>query len=149
MPAFNVCATVATMTSEMETPLHALEIVTTRLGYSKLKKEQKDAILSFLAGRDVFIVLPTGYRKILCYACLPMVYDLLMKKTGSVAIIISPLIALMDDQIHKFTTTELITCARVGQSADTDIVLGGINILLPVYGITNSKWYSVFHGILV
>ena len=48
-----------------------------------------------------------------------MVYDQLKEKTGSVTIIISPL-ALMDDQIHKFTTTELITCARVGQSADTD-----------------------------
>ena len=29
------------------------------------------------------------------------------------------------------------------------LVLGGINILLPVYGITNSKRYSVFHGILI
>ena len=29
------------------------------------------------------------------------------------------------------------------------VVLGGINILLPVYGITNSKRYSVFHGILI
>ena len=29
------------------------------------------------------------------------------------------------------------------------IVLDGINILLPVYGITNSKQYSVFHGILI
>ena len=28
------------------------------------------------------------------------------------------------------------------------VVLGGINILLLVYGITNSKRYSVFHGIL-
>ena len=29
------------------------------------------------------------------------------------------------------------------------LVLGGINILLPVYSITNSKRYSVFHGILI
>ena len=29
------------------------------------------------------------------------------------------------------------------------LVLGGISILLPVYGITNSKRYSVFHGILI
>ena len=27
----------------------------------------------------------------------------------------------------------------------SSIVLGGINILLLVYGITNSKWYLVFH----
>ena len=30
-----------------------------------------------------------------------------------------------------------------------EVVLGGINILLPVYGITNLKRYSVFHGILI
>ena len=29
------------------------------------------------------------------------------------------------------------------------LVLGGISILLPVYGITNSKRYSVFRGILI
>ena len=29
------------------------------------------------------------------------------------------------------------------------LVLDGINILLPVYGITNSKRYLVFHGILI
>ena len=29
------------------------------------------------------------------------------------------------------------------------VVLGSINILLSVYGITNSKRYSVFHGILI
>ena len=29
------------------------------------------------------------------------------------------------------------------------VVLGGINIMFPVYSITNSKRYSVFHGILI
>ena len=33
--------------------------------------------------------------------------------------------------------------------SDLPLVLGGINILLPVYCITNSKHYSVFHGILI
>ena len=28
-----------------------------------------------------------------------------------------------------------------------NLVLGGIIFLLPVYGITNSEWYSLFHGI--
>ena len=36
-----------------------------------------------------------------------------------------------------------------GSNKRMAIVLGGVNILLPVYDITNSKRYSVFHDILV
>jgi len=45
------------------------------LGYSNLKTEQMEAMLKFLQGQDVFVVLPMGYRKSLCYACLPLVFD--------------------------------------------------------------------------
>jgi len=37
------------------------------LGYSCLKELQLKFITSFVAGGNVFAVLPTGYRKILCY----------------------------------------------------------------------------------
>ena len=47
------------------------------LGYPQLKEEQELAILSFVGGNDVFISLPTGYGKSLCYAVLPKVFDLL------------------------------------------------------------------------
>ena len=49
------------------------------LGYV-LKEEQKTVITSFVLGRDVFAVLPTGFGKSLCFACLPIrmtVYHLL------------------------------------------------------------------------
>ena len=40
------------------------------LGYSTLKDEQKEIIISFVAGNDVFGILPTGYGKSLCYVYL-------------------------------------------------------------------------------
>ena len=40
------------------------------LGYCSLKREQTDIILYFIMGNDVFAVLPTGFGKSLCYACL-------------------------------------------------------------------------------
>ena len=50
------------------------------LGYPEMKPEQLEAAASFIEGRDVFSVLPTGFGKSLCYACLPLAFDQFMKK---------------------------------------------------------------------
>ena len=46
-----------------------------KLGYLQSKPEQLKVIMEFVNGRDVFAVLPTGYGKALCYACLPLIFD--------------------------------------------------------------------------
>ena len=61
------------------------------LGYQTLKEEQLDVIASFVKGKDAFAVLPTGFGKGLCYACLPRVFDCLYSSRGSIAANISPL----------------------------------------------------------
>ena len=71
-----------------------------RLGYDMLKPEQEAALLSFLGGRDVFVSLPTGYGKSLCYATLPAAFDSLRNTLSkSIVLVVSPLIALMKDQL--------------------------------------------------
>ena len=45
------------------------------LGYSSLKPEQLLATSSFLEGNYVFVSLPTGYGKSLCYAALPPAFE--------------------------------------------------------------------------
>ena len=57
------------------------------------------AVLSFLKGSDVFVSLPTGSGKSLCFALLPFVFDELYGRNGSIAIVVSPLISLMKDQV--------------------------------------------------
>ena len=52
------------------------------LGYTDLKQEQLRVVEAFVEGRDVFAVLPTGYGKSLCYACLPIVFDKLLATEG-------------------------------------------------------------------
>ena len=79
------------------------------VGFEELKKEQELAIRSFVNGRDVFIALPTGYGKSLCYALLPLVFDSLRGSPhNSIVLCVSPLTALMADQRQKFSTIIII-----------------------------------------
>ena len=53
-----------------------IERAASSLGYV-LKPEQQMSIEKFVCGKDVFISLPTGYGKSLCYILLPRVFYLL------------------------------------------------------------------------
>ena len=72
-----------------------------------MKTKQKEAIVEFVSGKDVFVVLPTGYGKSVCYATLPLIFDQLRGKTGSVVVIVSPLITRMKDQVESFKSKGL------------------------------------------
>ena len=59
----------------------------------------------FVSGKDVFMSLPIGYGKSLCYALFSFVFDAkrgLIEKT-SIIVVVSPQIALMRDQSASFT----------------------------------------------
>ena len=67
-----------------------------------IKSEQLQIVEAFVTGHDVFGVLPTGYGKSLCYACLPAVFDHLLEKPNgfSIVLVVSSLVALMKDQVR-------------------------------------------------
>ena len=72
------------------------------LGYTLIKEEQRKVLCSFVGGEEVFAVLPTGYSKSLCYECLPIIFDSLRTDgLESVIIVISPLVAIIKDQVRK------------------------------------------------
>ncbi len=85
-----------------------------RLGYDSLKAEQELAITSFIRGNDVFVSLPTGYGKSLCFALLPSVFDMLKGvEKASIVLVISPLISIITDQVASFCAKG-ITAAFAG-----------------------------------
>ena len=89
------------MATEQSRIDRAIEAVCTNLGYAGLTPEQEKAVRSFVSGRDVFLSLPTGSGKSLCFAALPWIFDELhQRKGGSIVIVVSPLIALMKDQVN-------------------------------------------------
>ena len=66
-------------------------------GFTSFKGNQEQVILNLLSGRDTFVLMPTGGGKSLCYQLPALMMD-------GVAIIISPLIALMKNQVDAMRT---------------------------------------------
>ena len=77
------------MTSTAPSPLETLERV---FGYSSFRGDQAAVIDTVVAGGDALVLMPTGAGKSLCY----QVPALVREGTG---VVISPLIALMQDQV--------------------------------------------------
>src|SRR5690606_2599481 len=65
-----------------------------RLGIEQLYPEQRQVVASVAAGRDVLLVLPTGFGKSACYQVPSMV---LPRRVG----VVSPLLALLEEQHGK------------------------------------------------
>ena len=72
--------------------LAPVEALKTFFGFDEFKGEQELAIQSVLDGRDTFVIMPTGGGKSMCYQLPALMSD-------GVALVVSPLIALMINQV--------------------------------------------------
>ena len=68
------------------------EVLSRWWGFDTLRPLQADAIAAALAGRDSLVVMPTGGGKSLCYQVPPLVGE-------TTDVVVSPLVALMKDQV--------------------------------------------------
>ena len=94
--------TVATMT--------AADLLADRFGFASFRDGQQQVVEALLAGRSALAVFPTGGGKSLCYQLPALLLD-------GVTVVVSPLIALMKDQIDLLAR-QGVDAARLDSSLD-------------------------------
>ncbi|HEY2467501.1 MAG TPA: DNA topoisomerase 3 [Terracidiphilus sp.] len=89
------------------------ELLKKAFGFSQFRPNQELVCNEVTAGKDALLVMPTGSGKSLCYQ-LPGV------ARGGTTLVISPLIALMDDQVHKLKARGFaVECIHSGRDRKT------------------------------
>jgi ATP-dependent DNA helicase RecQ len=94
--------------------VQTLDVLADRFGFSTFRPGQQQVVESLLAGRSALAVFPTGGGKSLCYQLPALLLD-------GVTVVVSPLIALMKDQID-FLARQGVDAARLDSSLGADEV---------------------------
>jgi len=107
----------------------ALDVLQTIYGYDQFRGQQHDIVSTVIDGNDALVLMPTGGGKSLCY----QVPSLVRKGTG---VIISPLIALMQDQVDALLALNLNAAfinssmdARAIQQTEQALLAGELDML--------------------
>ncbi|XP_008782729.2 probable ATP-dependent DNA helicase RecQ isoform X2 [Phoenix dactylifera] len=95
-------------------------------GYSQFRPYQKEIILKILDGQDCLVVMATGSGKSLCYQVPPLV-------RGKTAIVISPLLSLMQDQVmslkQRGIKADYLGSTQINRAVQSEAESGSFDVL--------------------
>ena len=125
----------------------------------EFKAKQVEGMRELFYGNDVFLWLPTGYGKSVCYQALPFLFDVKLERTAlppseqSVCLVISPLLSLMTDQVFRLKSIGIGSGIMSGSSGvdksllatEAQIKLGSYRILFsaPEAILETASWRNV------
>lgn len=82
--------------STILSPSSVMELLRSRFGFSDFREGQEEVIEAVMAGEDVLTIMPTGSGKSLCYQLPALAFE-------GITLVVSPLIALMKDQVDALS----------------------------------------------
>ena len=97
------------MTTKEQSPEYILQH---QFGYGEFRYGQKEIIENIMAGKDSFVLMPTGGGKSLCYQVPALMFE-------GLTVVVSPLIALMKDQVDQLRLNG-ISAAFLNSTQSTD-----------------------------
>ena len=100
----------ARLLATLSNPQELTQLLRKVFGFAGFRASQEEVCRTAIAGRDLLLVMPTGAGKSLCYQLPAMA-------RGGTALVISPLIAIMEDQAAKLSSCGL-RVARIHSGLD-------------------------------
>jgi ATP-dependent DNA helicase RecQ len=90
-----------------------IKILREVFGYESFRPNQEEVVNAMIAGQHVLAVMPTGAGKSLCYQVPALA-------RGGLAIVVSPLVALMQDQVAALKLAG-VAAETINSSLDRDV----------------------------
>ena len=115
----------------------ALVYVAQKLRLERLNEKQAEAVTAFIGGKDVFVSLPTGYGKLVCFQSVPFVLDNIGGGTDKcIAIVVEPTAAVMRDQVlalkSKGISAEFLNHEQADNAAKQAVVQGKLSSFISI-----------------
>ncbi|MCP4432448.1 MAG: DNA helicase RecQ [Gammaproteobacteria bacterium] len=133
---------------QVETGEAALQVLKSRYGYDQFRFRQAEIVQNLIDGNDALVLMPTGGGKSLCYQIPAIVRE-------GVGIVISPLIALMQDQVNALNTIGIrASFLNSTQSFETrgeveqQLINGDLDLLyVSPERLNTSDFFNLLHSI--